>query len=317
MPHLSASPDAAGLEPLPVPRTPTARSRRRLLPGALAGVALLASACTASSAEQKPEVSLSPEDRVVTLSVDGQPRNYLLQPALRLERGDQAALVVVLHQEGGTPHGVAEETALQDLRARGATLAYPAGLDQSWDAGACCTPSKQKGADDIAFLDALFQDVPRQTPIDGTRRAMVGYSSGGMLTYRYACGRPGKLDAAVVVSGSLETDCSEGITTPDVMALHGKKDGTIGFHEPIFISALGLAPRAVESSLDLYTRSAGCETPQSDRSADVEVRRWEGCRGGSVEAQLVEEKGHGWVKLDATRRTREFLVTHLLDRAPR
>ncbi len=295
----------------------TPRSLRRLLPAALAGVAVLVSACTASSADQRPEVSLSSEDRTITLAVEGQQRNYLLQPAEGLQRGDAPALVVVLHQEGGTPGGVATETALQDLRARGATLAYPAGLDESWDAGACCNPSKQQGADDIAFLDALFKDVPRQTPVDGTRRAMVGYSSGGMLTYRYVCGRPGKLDAAVVVSGSLETECADGITTPDVMAVHGKKDGTIGFHQPIFIKALGLAPRPVEDSLDLFTRSAGCDEPESDRRPDLEVRRWADCRGGSVEAQLVEEKGHGWVKLDATRRTREFLVTHLLDRAPR
>lgn len=300
-------------------RTPTARATpsnlRRLLPAALAGLAVLLSACTASSADPLPQVSLSSEDRTITLAVSGQSRSYLLQPAEGLQGGPAPALVVVLHQEGGTPEGVAAETALQDLRARGATLAYPAGLDRSWDAGACCNPSKQQGADDIAFLDALFKDVPTQTPVDGTRRAMVGYSSGGMLTYRYVCGRPGKLDAAVVVSGSLETECADGITTPDVMAVHGKKDGTIGFHSPIFISALGLAPRPVEDSLDRFTRSAGCEEPESDRRPELEVRRWADCRGGSVEAQLVEEKGHGWVKLDATRRTREFLVAHLLDRA--
>ena len=297
-------------------QTPPPASRRglrRLLPAALAGLAVLLSACTASSADQRPEVSLSSADRTITLGVDGVQRSYLLQPAQGLDRGDAPALVVVLHQEGGTPEGVAAETALQDLRARGATLAYPAGLDQSWDAGACCEPSKAQGADDIAFLDALFKDVPTQTPVDGTRRAMVGYSSGGMLTYRYVCGRPGKLDAAVVVSGSLETECADGITTPDVMAVHGKKDGTIGFHAPIFIDALGLAPRPVEDSLDRFTRSAGCDEPERDRTPDLEVRRWAGCRGGSVEAQLVEEKGHGWEKLDATRRTREFLVAHLLE----
>jgi len=301
-------------------QTPPPASRRglrRLLPAALAGLAVLLSACTASSAEQRPAVSLSSADRTVTLGVDGVQRSYLLQPAEGLERGDAPALVVVLHQEGGTPEGVAAETALQDLRARGATLAYPAGLDQSWDAGACCEPSKAQGADDIAFLDALFKDVPTQTPVDGTRRAMVGYSSGGMLTYRYVCGRPGKLDAAVVVSGSLETECADGITTPDVMAVHGKKDGTIGFSSPIFIKALGLAPRPVEDSLAAFTHSAGCEQSQTDSSAELEVRHWQGCRGGTVEAQLVPEVGHGWVKLDATRRTREFLVAHLLDRAPR
>ena len=293
---------------------PPARRLRRLLPGVLAVLALLATACTPSSAEQRPPVSLSAQDRMIDVEVDGQPRTYLLQPALGLQEGDDAALVVVLHQEGGTPQGVAAETALQDLRARGATLAYPAGIEQSWDAGACCGPSKRKGADDVAFLDVLFRDVPTQTPIDAERRAMVGYSSGGMLTYRYVCGRPGKLDAAVVVSGSLETECADGITTPDVMALHGMKDGTIGFDQPIFIDALGLAPRPAESTLDLFTRSAGCEEPDTDTAPDLEVRRWSDCRGGSVEAQLVPGVGHGWVTLDATRRTRDFLVTHLLDR---
>ena len=303
-----------------LPRTASWRLRARsrwALSAALAGLTLLLSACAPSSADTGPPVSLSSQDRTLTLSVAGQQRSYLLQPAQDLHPGDKPALVVVLHQEGGTPQGVASETALQDLRARGATLAYPAGLEQSWDAGACCSPSKSAGADDVAFLDALFQDVPRQTPVDGTRRAMVGYSSGGMLTYRYVCGRPGKLEAAVVVSGSLESECADGIITPDVMALHGKKDGTIGFDSPIFIKALGLAPRPVEDSLDLFTRSAGCEAPRSDRAPDLEVRRWEGCRGGSVEAQLVPEVGHGWVKLDATRRTRAFLVDHLLERAAR
>ena len=289
---------------------------RSALPGVLAVLALLATACSPSSAEQRPPVSLSAEDRTVAVTVAGETRTYLLQPALDLQEGDKPALIVVLHQEGGTPEGVAAETALQELRARGATLAYPAGVDQSWDAGACCGPSKRKGADDVAFLDVLFRDVPTQTPVDGERRAMVGYSSGGMLTYRYVCGRPGKLDAAVVVSGSLEIECADGITTPDVMALHGKLDGTIGFDEPIFIDALGLAPRPAESTLALFTRSAGCQAPDTDAGPDLEVRRWSDCRGGSVEAQLVPGVGHGWVKLDATRRTRDFLVAHLLDRQP-
>ena len=293
---------------------PTPWHLRRALPAVLAGLALLVTACTPSSAEQRPPVSLSSHERSVELSVGGQPRSYLLQPALGLQEGDRAALVVVLHQEGGTSEGVAAETALQDLRARGATLVYPAGIDHSWDAGACCTPSKRRGAKDIAFLDALIEDVAARTPVDPDRRAMVGYSSGGMLTYRYVCGRPGKLDAAVVVSGSLETDCGDGITTPDVLAVHGMKDGTIGFSEPIFIRALGLAPRAAESTLALFTRSAGCSVRDTRDAPDAEVRSWSGCRGGSVEATLVRDVGHGWVKLDATRRTREFLVSHLLDR---
>ncbi len=288
-------------------------SSSRLLPVGLVAAGLLLSACAPAATVGAVGPSLSSLDRTVPLTIDGRERSYLLQPAEGLEAGDRAALVVVLHQEGGTPKGVAAETALQELRQRGATLAYPAGYNKSWDAGKCCGTSSKSKVDDLAFLDAVFADVGRQTPVDTRREALVGYSSGGMLTYRYVCGRPGRLAVAVVVSGSLESDCGNGITVPDVLAVHGKKDGTIGFTKPIFIKELGLAPRPALSTLGILTSSAGCSAPKTSSGRGVEVRRWADCRGGSVEATLVDDQGHGWVKLDATRRTSDFLVSHLLE----
>jgi len=296
-------------------RSTAPRSPRTLLPAVLAGLALLATACATSSASEPEARVYSTEVRDVTVEVDGQQRSYLLQPAEGLGEGERSALVVVLHQEGGTPQGVAAETGLAALREQGATLAYPAGVDQSWDAGACCGTPKENDVDDVAFLEAVFADAAEQAPVDPERTALVGYSSGGMLTYRYVCDRPGRLAAAVVVSGSLESPCEGEITTPDVLTVHGKSDGTIGFDQPKFIKALGLAPRPVVSTLGILTRSAGCRTtPETTQQAGVEVRRWVGCRGGEVQAQLIPGAGHGWAKLDASRRTSEFLLTHLIDR---
>lgn len=299
-----------------MPDRPTApRPSRRLLPAVLAGLTLLATACGTSSAAEPDARAYSTEVRDVTVEVDGLQRSYLLQPATGLEDDETSALVVVLHQEGGTPQSVAAETGLAALREQGATLVYPAGMDRSWDAGACCDKSKKHGVDDVAFLEAVFADAAERAPIDPDRTALVGYSSGGMLTYRYVCDRPGTLAAAVVVSGSLESPCGKKITTPDVLTVHGKKDGTIGFDQPKFIKALGLAPRPVVSTLGILTRSAGCTaTPTTTQTAGAEVRRWKGCRGGEVQAQLVPGVGHGWAKLDASRRTSEFLLTHLIDR---
>lgn len=288
------------------------RSPRTLLPAVLAVLALVATACATSSASEPSPYSLA--EREVTIEVDARERSYLLQPAQGLAPDEQAALVVVLHQEGGTPQGVAAETDLADLRRHGATLVYPAGLDRSWSAGACCGTPRKNGVDDIAFLEALLEDVTEQAPVDPDRTALVGYSSGGMLTYRYVCNRPGRLAAAVVVSGSLESPCDD-ITTPEVLALHGKSDGTIGFDQPKFIHALGLAPRPVVSTLGAFTRSAGCrEVPTTINLAGTELRRYDGCRGGQVQALLVPGAGHGWGKLDASRRTSDFLLTHVIDR---
>ena len=285
-------------------------SWRCLLPAALACLAVLATACGPTSAADSP--STSTEARSVRFEVDGRTREYLLHPAQGLPAGARSAVVVVLHQEGGTPAGVAAETALAALRDNGATLVYPAGVDRSWDAGACCGTPRKAGVDDVEFVDALLADVARRTAVDDRRTALVGYSSGGMLTYRYVCARPGRLAAAVVVSGSLESPCSDQISVPDVLAVHGQLDGTIGLVRPVFIKALGLAPRPAVASLGIFTRSAGCSSPRTTRLPDAEQRRWEDCRGGDVEALLVPDAGHGWGNLDASRRTRDFLMTHLL-----
>jgi polyhydroxybutyrate depolymerase len=249
---------------------------------------------------------------MLTLKVDGRDRSYLLEPALNLPRGKKAALVAVLHQEGGTPAGVAKETGLQELRRSGATLVYPAGFDHSWDAGKCCGVPSREGVDDVRFLDAVLADAAKKTPVDKHREALVGYSSGGMLTYHYVCARPGRLAVAVVVSGSLESPCGEKISVPDVLTLHGKADGTIGLDRPIFITALGLAPRPVASSLGIITTSAGCDKGVTTQAYGAEVHRWQGCRGGTVEALLIPDAGHGWSTLDASRRTLTFLHQRLL-----
>ncbi|HVE74550.1 MAG TPA: hypothetical protein VNA30_05600 [Mycobacteriales bacterium] len=294
--------------------SPTSTSRHRdwrLLPAAAALLGLALAGCVQVEARPLAQQTLSTAD--ITLPVDGRQRSYLLEPALTPSTDGRAALVVVLHQEGGTPRGVAAETALQELRTQGATLAYPAGVDRSWGAGKCCGAASREGVDDVRFLEAVMHDARRRTRAHPSRTALVGYSSGGMLAYRYVCSRPRTLAAAVVVSGSLESSCDGGKSFPDVLALHGKADGTIGLNRPIFTKALGLAPRPAASTLGILAKSAGCQVrPATTRVAREERRRWEGCRGGSLEALLVTDAGHGWATLDASRRTRDFLRTRLL-----
>ena len=247
------------------------------------------------------------------LRVDGRDRRYLLDPATGLGEGERAAVVVVLHQEGGTPQGVAAETALASLRESGATLVYPAGVGRSWDAGGCCGLPRREGVDDVEFLDALLDDVAARTPVDPDRTALVGYSSGGMLTYRYVCARSGVLAAAVVVSGSLESPCGSELTVPHVLTLHGKEDGTIGLDRSSFVTALGLRPRPVNSTLRVLTASAGCQAPVATTEPGADVYRWTGCLGGSViEARLITGAGHGWGGLGASARTADFLRDRLL-----
>ena len=283
---------------------------RSVVLGLLLAALAMAAGCGSSTTGVGPGASTA--SREVSLRVDGRDRTYLLQPALGGLRHGRAALVVVLHQEGGTLAGIAKETDLSALRAQGASLVYPLGVDHSWDAGACCGLPRRQGVDDVGFLDAVMKDVARRTPVDNRRRAIVGYSSGGMLAYRYVCHRPGVLAAAVMVSGSLESPCEDHLTVPDVLALHGQLDGTVGLTRPIFVSFLGLSPTPLSDTLDTVTRSAGCALKTTEHSATADELRWTGCRGGQVEALLLAHGKHGWGTLGATARTTDFLRGRLL-----
>ncbi|MDT7548173.1 MAG: polyhydroxybutyrate depolymerase [Actinomycetota bacterium] len=255
------------------------------------------------------------DSRVVRLPINGRERGYLLLPALGLPRGHLAALVVVLHQDVGSAQAVAEGLGLDSLRREGVTLAYPAGVGGSWNAGGCCGVAKAEGVDDVAFVDAVLDDVGRRTPIDPKRRGLVGYSGGGMLAYRVLCRAHPALAAAVEVSGSLESHCPSGVLLPDLLSIHGAKDGTVGLRAPIYVTHLGMSPRPVESTLGIVTSQARCTARSTRDTPAVRYVHWKGCRGGpTIDLQIVAGVGHGWESVRGAARAIPFLERHLLRR---
>lgn len=252
------------------------------------------------------------DSRRITLDVDGLERAYFLLPALGLAPDEPASLLVVLHQDVSSGREIAVDLGLDTLRRHGVTLAYPNGFGGSWNSGACCGIAAERGVDDVGFVNRVLQDVGRHTPIDPDRRALLGYSGGGMLAYRLLCLPHPRLVAAVEINGSLEAHCANGLELPDVLSIHGEKDGSVGLHEPRFVNHLGMAPRAVSSTLANVTGQAGCGPQRTSTVDDVQVWTWSGCRGGStVEAHIVPDAGHGWADVGGAQRALTWLLPRL------
>ncbi|MCW2616483.1 MAG: hypothetical protein JWN08_3477 [Frankiales bacterium] len=298
---LSATPDAAAvpqapdrtaprpLDALPVPASPPARPNGFIGPGSPAG-----------------------DSRIVDLRVGDEDRRYFLLPALGLAPGEQAALLVVLHQDVGSAREVAVGLGMDGLRRQGVALAYPAGVGGSWNAGSCCGVAQQRGVDDVGFVNAVLDDVGRYLPVDPDRRALLGYSGGGMLAYRLLCLPHPRLVAAVEVNGSLEAHCANGLQLPDLLAVHGEKDGSIGLTTSRFVSHLKTSPRSVQSTVWTVTGQAGCRPRHEETSNGIERWLYAGCRGGStVEVQVVPDAGHGWADVGGAARASAFLLPRL------
>lgn len=257
------------------------------------------------------------DGRFVRVRAGGLDRDYLLLPALGLPAGTPAPLLVVLHQDIGSPRAVAENLGLDALRREGITLAYPEGIGGSWAAGACCGVAKDRDVDDVAFVDEVLRDAGRRTPVAADRAAVLGYSGGGMLLYKFLCRPHAPIVAAVEVNGSLESHCPDGTRLPDLLSLHGARDGSVGMHKPVFVTHLGMAPRPVTSTLATVTQKAGCAVRTAKAGQNVDLVRWTGCRGGSaVEAVIVKAAGHRWEDVGGATRTRQFLLSRLRPTAP-
>ncbi len=153
-------------------------------------------------------------------------------------------LVLVLHGAFSTARQMdhwAEWSSLADRE--GFIVVYPEGIGiwgflQHWNAGHCCGKAVRDGWDDVAFMDALIENLLERYAVDERRIYMVGLSNGGMMTYRYAAERSSRLASAAVVSGALGSrespDAPEWcLPEPEgpvpMLILHGTKDDSIPY----------------------------------------------------------------------------------------
>jgi polyhydroxybutyrate depolymerase len=245
------------------------------LVGALIG-ALLAAACAAP-----------PADRTLTLpSADGN-RTAVVHRAAAARPG--APLVVVLHGADGTAADVQATLGWDGLADReGLVVAYPAGLDRTWNAGRCCGPARDRGVDDVAFLDSLVASL-RSSDGVGPVYA-VGFSNGAMMSYAWACARPGALAGIGPVAGALTVDCPAPAPLT-VVAVHGNRDDRVPIEGGRGPS--GVLFPSLDASLTPFRTAAGCPAaaPTVEGPARVDARA---CAGHAVVSDVVDGLTHVW-----------------------
>jgi polyhydroxybutyrate depolymerase len=158
-------------------------------------------------------------------------------------RAQPSPMVVVLHGAFSTARGIEKRSGFSRLAdEEGFVVVYPngygfLGLLRHWNAGHCCGRARSIGLDDVAFLDAVLDDVARRVDIDQRRVYVIGESNGAMLAYLYAAARSQRIAAAAAVIGTIGSGPAtavERIPPPQapvpMTIVHGRADGVIPFH---------------------------------------------------------------------------------------
>ena len=161
----------------------------------------------------------------------GGTRSYILRLPETYDATHPYRLVLAYHWHGGTAHEVAAGIAATESpfyglwdESRSSTIfVAPVGLGSSNDTGWA-----NANGQDVAFTDAILEQVEEGLCIDTTRIFAVGFSYGAGMSYALACARPDVIRGVALFSGAELSGCDGGRKPIAFYASHGVADQTLG-----------------------------------------------------------------------------------------
>jgi polyhydroxybutyrate depolymerase len=209
-------------------------------------------------------------------------------------------LVIALHGHGGTGRQMEKFIKLDEVAAREQfVVVYPDGVDHGWNDG---REEIKNGADDVAYISSLIDEMAAQHQIDRKRVYVTGMSNGAMMSYRLACAIPDKIVAIAPVAGEVpaKPPCAPKHTI-SVLAINGTADRFVPYEGGQIIRDRGLVLSAPEST-GMFAALDGCTGPGSNAEPDTDpgdgthtTRIAYVCPGKlGVELLAVTGGGHTW-----------------------
>jgi polyhydroxybutyrate depolymerase len=241
-------------------------------------------------------------------------RDYLIHIPPGYDGRKKLPMVVVVHGAFDTAKGIEEIAGFNKIADRETFIVlYPNGIGilgylQHWNAGHCCGKAQADDIDDVGFVSTAIESAGHQVQIDPTRIYMVGFSNGGMFTYRFASEKSHMLAGAAALAASIgsRTPADEKIwqipqPTHSVpfLIMHGTADKSVPFEGKA--SQRKGTPRfyqSVEASVGFWRSKNGCYDalpPQQLLDGDAaQLTKWSDCTSGKT-VWLIALKGWGHI----------------------
>ena len=269
--------------------------------------------CASSLPKDTPQGPKTYKNKM-DIRIMGTRRSYLVHVPPDYTPQKPLPLVVVIHGAFDTASGMEKHSTFSELADReGFIVIYPNGMGifgffQHWNAGHCCGKAVNDDVDDVGFIAAAIDDVRLRLQIDPDRIYMVGFSNGGMLTYRFAAERGDILAAVAPLAASIGGRPSEDTPLwqiPDpvkpipAIVVHGLADKDILYDGGVSLYRGGTRNfLSVNESVDFWVRHNGCQPNEVTTellNGHVHVNSWGACSNDAdVVLYLIENWGHVW-----------------------
>jgi polyhydroxybutyrate depolymerase len=241
----------------------------------------------------------------------------------------EVALIVAIHGGGGNkraqrklscPDGDLRDPGCMHLIAdrAGFAVAYPNGTGarifrnlRTWNAGGGrdgfqCVSGRAcaDGVDDVAYFEAMLDDIGSMFQIDTSAVYVTGMSNGAAMAHRLACELAGRVTGIAAVGGANQhatiVPCR---ASTAVMQIHGDSDPCWPYvgGELSCLDANDGAKASVSDTVEDWAQRNECKGPPEaaklpDSSADMTfttVYRYQRCRKPVV-LFLIRNGGHTW-----------------------
>jgi polyhydroxybutyrate depolymerase len=181
-----------------------------------------------------PDKIDKPGDYSETMMIDGMARHCHLHVPPNYNPSRPMPLVVVLHGHGDDADGIARISGMNaEADEEGFIVAYPEAVHwfgakqmAAWDTDNGLLPPSTH-VDDGGFLRKVIDTSQSQLSVDQKRIYMVGFSNGGMETYKAVGELSDKLAAVVDVSGAMSGAEAKPASPVSVLSIVGTSDKVV------------------------------------------------------------------------------------------
>jgi polyhydroxybutyrate depolymerase len=185
-------------------------------------------------------------------------------------------VVVNLHEFRANPRTQVRYSGWADHVAEsGAIVVAPDARYAVWNAGECCGRAVEKHVDDVAFLDAVIEELDRVACTSG-RVMATGIGNGAMMAWMWSC-ESQAVDAVVSVGGSLQwRECRNPRPVP-LLHYHGSEDRFIPMDAaPVGLVAQEGIERTLEHGLGIWAARNHATEARTVKVGDLHCREFEG-----------------------------------------
>ena len=240
-------------------------------------------------------------------------RPYTLKVPSGYSANTTTPLLIVLHGYGATAavtDSYLGATALSTSKTF--LLALPEGTTDTmgnsfWNATDACCNLYGSTVDDVAYLNAVVDDVQAKYNVDSKRVYVVGHSNGGFMANRLACDSSARFAGIASLAGAQWKDATK--CTPagpvSVVQIHGDADASISYNGgTTAVGGTAIAYPSAHDTVATWATKNGC-TPGIQSSgttldleatlpgAETAVDRFSGCpANGAVELWTIHGGSH-------------------------